>query len=53
MLSELQSQPGQKSRVLVKQSEFTGAKRLDVAKSIENSEHVSLFQDPRAHVHAG
>src|SRR6478752_2605500 len=52
VLSELQSQPGQKSRVLVKQSEFAGAKRLDIAKSIENSEHVSLFQNPRTHIHA-
>jgi hypothetical protein len=43
ILSELQSQPGQKSRVLVIQSEFACAKRLDIAKSIENREHVSLF----------
>ena len=53
ILSELQSQPGQKSRVLVKQSECAGAECLNIAKSIENSIHVSLFQNPRPHVYAG
>jgi hypothetical protein len=51
IFSKLQSQPRQESGVLIVQSKLAAAETFDVPKTIENSEHVSLFQDPRADVH--
>ena len=53
IFSKLQSQPRQKSGVLIIQPELAAAESFHVAKSIEHGEHVSLFQYPRADIHAG
>src|SRR5215467_8556293 len=48
---KLQSQPGQKSGVLIIEPQLAAAEGFHVAKSIEHSEHVSLFQYSGAYIH--